>query len=311
VDTTLVTKDIWRALTAAAKKKHKSAVAVAYFGDGAAKLLPIASGSTLVVDAGESTVKGGQTCPSELKKLQKRGVRIYTRRNLHAKVFVFGPKAFIGSSNASHNSGKLHEAVIATTDRRIIAAARQFVLDHCIQSLGPERLSELEKMYRPPRVPGGGPRSKEERGPRNQADDIPRVRIAQCHEDDPPAESKDVEEAGRRAARKRMEKPRSHELDEFWWEGNQSEFLPGEMVVQVTNGGSGRVLVSPPGTVVGVRKGTKRGKRYTFVFVEVPKRRRTTLSRLAKRIGRGAKKRLSREGQLRRDFAERLLRAMA
>src|SRR5712664_1556260 len=114
---TLLTHRIWPTLTAAAKgARVKPAVAVAYFGQGAAKLLPLPNGSWLVVDASESAVKSGQTCPAELKKLLKRGVRIYSRKNLHAKIFVFGPKAFIGSANVSRNSASmLHEAVVAIT----------------------------------------------------------------------------------------------------------------------------------------------------------------------------------------------------
>src|SRR6266853_4325440 len=115
---TLLTRRIWPTLTAAAKgSRARPTVAVAYLGQGAAKLLPLPNGSWLVVDASESAVKSGQTCPAELKKLLKRGVRIYSRKNLHAKIFVFGPKAFIGSANVSRNSASmLHEAVVAITD---------------------------------------------------------------------------------------------------------------------------------------------------------------------------------------------------
>src|ERR1700688_4133806 len=76
--TQFVTKGVWKSLTAAAKAARKPAlVAVAYFGQGASKLLPLPAGSCLVVDASESAVKSGQTCPAELKKMQKRGVIIY------------------------------------------------------------------------------------------------------------------------------------------------------------------------------------------------------------------------------------------
>jgi hypothetical protein len=310
MDATFLTENIWQTLTAAAKKRITSAVAVAYFGQGAAKLLPLSAGSSLVVDASDAIVKSGQTCPSELKKLLRRGVRIYTRANLHAKVLVFGPKAFIGSTNASHHSARrLREAVIATTNRRIVAAAKKFIYGLCVQELGAETLARLEKIYRPPRFPGGGGKAKGRTARSSQADDLPRVRLAQLRMIEPPPESESADEAGRRTATKRMEKPRRHSLEEFWWSGERSSFLPGEMVVQVLNEGDGRVVVSPPGTVVHTRKWRRGTRKLTFIYVEVPKRRRMTLDRLAKRMGRGSKKRLSREGQLSRDFAQRLLMA--
>jgi hypothetical protein len=76
--TQFVTHDIWKSLTASAKAARKpSFVAVAYFGQGASKLLPLLAGSRLVVDASENAVKSGQTHPADLKKLQMRGVVIY------------------------------------------------------------------------------------------------------------------------------------------------------------------------------------------------------------------------------------------
>ena len=45
-----------------------------------------------------------------------------------------------------------------------------------------------------------------------------------------------------------------------------------------------------------------------FVFLELPKVRRTSLEKLARRLGYGAKKKLRRNGLVRnRDFAEALL----
>ena len=64
----LLTDRIWQSLTSSAKKCRKpSFVAVAYFGKGASKLLPLRPNSRLVVDASENAVKSGQTCPAELK----------------------------------------------------------------------------------------------------------------------------------------------------------------------------------------------------------------------------------------------------
>jgi PLD-like domain len=302
---TLLTDHVWQTLTAATKARVKPAVAVAYFGQGAAKLLPLPNGSRIVVDASEGAVKSGQTCPAELIKLLKRGVRIYSRKNLHAKIFVFGSKVFVGSANASlHSAHTLREAMLVTTDRNAIAAAREFIRELCIQEIGPETLSRLAKLYRPPRLPGGNrqrPKTK-----RVNSNDLPRVRLEQLHLEEAPIESKDAEAAGRKIAVKRMRMPRRHELENFWCAG-MSPIARGDIVIQVTNEGGGKRMVSPPGTVVNVRKWRNAKRKLAFVYVEVPQRRRTSLAKLAKALGHGWKKRLHREGPMRRDLAHHLL----
>src|ERR1019366_9999502 len=102
MSTVFVSDNIWPQLTTAVRdSRQRCAVAVAYFGKGASNLLPLAQGSRLVVDASERAVASGQTCPADLFKLLKRGVTIYSVPNLHAKVFVLGRAAYIGSANVS------------------------------------------------------------------------------------------------------------------------------------------------------------------------------------------------------------------
>jgi phosphatidylserine/phosphatidylglycerophosphate/cardiolipin synthase-like enzyme len=73
-----ITRGVWKSITASAKAARKPAlVAVAYFGQGASKLMRLPAGSRLVVDASEGAVKSGQTHPADLIRLQKRGVVIY------------------------------------------------------------------------------------------------------------------------------------------------------------------------------------------------------------------------------------------
>jgi hypothetical protein len=157
MSTDFIHSGIWATLTKAARaSSQRCYVAVAYFGKGACKMLPLKEGSRLVVDASDLAVKSGQTCPQDLIDLQAIGVEIYSVRNLHAKVFVLGRAAFIGSANASNRSkNQLVEAVIRTTDRLVIEASRQFVNDLRGQELTPEVLKRLNKIYRPPLIPGG------------------------------------------------------------------------------------------------------------------------------------------------------------
>ena len=123
---------IWERITALTKKQSgKCQVAVAYFGKHASELLPLEKGSTLVVDMSRKAVGSGQTNPSEIIKLLKNGVEIHSVENLHAKVFVLGKSAIVGSTNVSQlSAGSLIEAAIETTDAAIVASCKRFVLDY-------------------------------------------------------------------------------------------------------------------------------------------------------------------------------------
>src|SRR5687767_9700953 len=107
----------WNDITIAAKSmKDPAFVAVAYFSARGDTLLPLRKGSTLVVDASVETVSIGATCPTALRRLLNRGVEIYSVRNLHAKLFVFGKSVFIGSTNASTMSEKYLLEAVAQID---------------------------------------------------------------------------------------------------------------------------------------------------------------------------------------------------
>ena len=118
MSTVFLTQDIWPQLTKAiSETRLRCAVAVAYFGKDASRLLPLPKGSCLVVDASERAVSSGQTCPADLIKLVERGVAVYSVPNLHAKVFVVGRTAYIGSTNVApalpHNLSKPSSALLS------------------------------------------------------------------------------------------------------------------------------------------------------------------------------------------------------
>jgi phosphatidylserine/phosphatidylglycerophosphate/cardiolipin synthase-like enzyme len=211
-----VSKGAWKSLTAGAKSARRPALAaVAYFGKGASKLLPLPSGSHLVVDASEHAVKKGQTHPSDLKRLQRDGVVIFSSPSLHAKVFVFGNVAFIGSTNASQRSSRiLTEAIVKTSDRAVVRSAKAFVKSLCLDELGPDRLTKLQKLYRPPQVPGGGASPKKARS------QTKRLRLAQLWPIDAPEGSEATEEKGLKVAKSRRKKKRGYILESFWWTAN-------------------------------------------------------------------------------------------
>lgn len=301
--------DAWAALRAACEaSKQPSHVAVAYLGQGGAQILPIIAGSVLVVDASDQAVKSGQTDPNELRKLVRRGVLVYSVSNLHAKVFVVGKRLFVGSTNISRRSqGILMEALVETSDTRAVTEAKRFIKGLCLNELGPEAIDRLTKIYRPPRVTGG-PVRRSSRDVHAAQAGLPPVRLAQLEERDPPAGSELAEEHGRKSARRKMAQPRTHELNTFWWSG-RCPFERGDIVVQVLAQDNGVVMVSPPGNVVDLETWRGRQQAVTFLYVEVPKRRRIELGRLAKRLGRGSRVRLLRGGKVTQWFGRELLAA--
>jgi len=305
--TRLITEDLWPTLTAEIHASKRSCdVAVAYFGQGSAKMLPLEKGSRLVVDASERTVKQGATCPAELIKLQKKGVEIYSVPNLHAKVYVTGRAAFIGSANVSKPSaGRLIETLLHTTEKQVVADARLFVESLCRVSLGPERLKQLVKIYRPPHAPGGK-RGKRAVAEQAVAVELPEVRLAQVTTSaDRPDEEEPTRKAGEDAAQqKREHRDATHKLDDFRWWG-QCGFKKGQQVIKVEED-AGRYWVYPPGYVLHVRK--HRGKAVWYVYVEHPVCRRKSLESVIAKLGRGSRPEMLKTGAVRdRKLASNLL----
>ena len=68
-------------------------------------------------------------------------------------------------------------------------------------------------------------------------------------------------------------------------------------------------MVQSPATVIDTKAWPAGAPKYTFVYVEHARERRIEVGRLAKKIGRGARKKLLRSGIVSKDFAERLLAA--
>jgi hypothetical protein len=309
--TAFLSHSIWPQLTKATRRcHHRCDVAVAYFGQGASRLLPLAKGSRLVVDASERSVGCGQTCPADLVNLVNRGVAVYSVPNLHAKVFVLGRAAYIGSANVSSRAASyLVEAVIRTTERSAVRAARKFVQQQCLHELTPTVLKRLAKLYHAPQIPGGKP-GKRRQAMTSERPALPRLLLAQLELEDWSESDQNFHDAGVPAAKKHQQHQRSFELDSFRWTG-KCPYQRGNVVIQITDEGSGGIFVSPPANVLLVR--TRRGgdKQVSFVYVEQPARRRKQLKALARALGI-AQKRLQGGGLIRdSEFAQALLNAWA
>jgi hypothetical protein len=204
----------------------------------------------------------------------------------------------------------LVEALIRTTEPSAVRAARQFVRQHCLHELRPRLLNQMAKLYRPPRVPGGKGEKKWVKGT-SRRPTLPRVRLAQLQLITLSKRDQALRDAGLPVANKRRQHPRSFELDSFLWTG-KCPHLRGDVVIQVTDEGSGSGLVSPPGNVLHVRTRREENRQVSFVYSERPARRRRPVRWLARILGRGALKRLRRNGVIRdASFAQALLNAWA
>jgi hypothetical protein len=304
----LLTANIWKSITGAIKRSRRPAyVAVAYFGQGASKLLPLRPNSRLVVDASENAVKSGQTHPADLKVLQKSGVIIYSVPRLHAKIYVCEGVAMIGSANASRRSSEtLIESMLRTTEPRIVLAAKSFVSGLCLNELTPTAIDRLQSKYRPPRIPQGEGRALRKTG-RKPRPELPRLFLAQLVRGDPPKGTERAQEKGGKIAKARRKHGRSYVMEDFHWWG-KVRFKRQDKVIQVVKEESGHRLVDAPGEVIHVEPWNRNERKGAFVYLELPRIRRVGADRLARKLGYGAKKKLKTNGLVRdQDFAELLL----
>lgn len=302
---------IWPYITKLAKSSEKVHVAVAYFGAGGRNLLPLPRGSVLVVDASDASVRAGRTCPRALLALQRRGVRVFSRKSLHAKVFIFDGTAVVGSTNASLSSAyDLEEAALVTREPAAVAACRRYVESLTDAPLGPRHLGLLAGKYRPPKF---GRR----RSPPHVVADKKRERVGQypttwiaplvtgTWDERDYAENRQA----RGAARSQISDENKFRLEEFRWNGATSRrFRIGHDVVQsVTEGKDIRLY--PPGKVVYLHRYSEKGHRRVIVYIEVPKWRKSIArEKVLRRLGRGGQtfckgvlKRLS-DSVLHKDF---------
>lgn len=262
--TKLLGTRIWPRLTELAKaSKHQCQVAVAYFGQGASKLLPLPKGSTVVVDLSERAVREGQTCPDELGNLIRRGVAVYSCTDLHAKLFVFGKHAVIGSANVSNRSKNvLIEAAIETTDPVVIRSCKQFVADQCLEPITEDDIERLAPLYKPPG--GGSTKTTSIQGRRR----LWAVGLESSKWDE---EDNRQADKARPKATKELENELVYRLDEFCWTGDDLKVSEGDMVMQVFTESNRQVFMYPPSKVVWVQKFHVGRTARMIVFLRVPK----------------------------------------
>jgi hypothetical protein len=241
------------------------------------------AGDTLVCDASDECIRGGQTSAAVLRSLFRKQVAIFSVPGLHAKVIACGNRAVIGSANLSKMSTSLTEAAVVTADPVLVAGAVNFVS----QLAAPGRAlgdREIARLCRLPvvRTGGGLRKGPQVRVPSPQFLIITLVRT--------------VTEAQREvgeAHRERLEKADpSLRLD--WFRSPASDasvarLQPGDLVVTIDRGRGGPPTVTPPRHVMAVIvEGRSRS-----VFLQDTRKRTISLGQLSKKLrSAGSERRL-------------------
>jgi hypothetical protein len=109
--------------------------------------------------------------------------------------------------------------------------------------------------------------------------------LAQLEREDWSEREQQLHDKGLVVAKKRRKHPRSWVLDDFRWSA-KGPFVVGDVVIQVTDEGNGRVMVTPPANVVHVLPPRREGNRtVSFVYLERPDRNRRRLKPFARAVG--------------------------
>lgn len=146
-------------LSRAAARAGQRHILSAYVGQHAAELMPLEDGDVAVVDAGTKALRAGQSSHDAVDSWLQAGAHIYSYEGLHAKAYLLGSCAFVGSANASrHSQEQLLEAMLHTDRRESRDQVRAMVLDLAdlaAEPLDRDWVAHARGLYRPPRPPVG------------------------------------------------------------------------------------------------------------------------------------------------------------
>jgi len=139
----VLSQDIWREVSALARKAHRRQAAIAYV---TLDLLHLTRGDDLITNASPSAIACGQTNAKLLKRLHENGVNVYDCDDLHAKVVLLDDITVIGSANMSSlSAGHLVEAGVLTDHHSIVAGVASLIeqLRKQARPLATQRLAAL------------------------------------------------------------------------------------------------------------------------------------------------------------------------
>jgi hypothetical protein len=284
--TNLRIENLWVRLRGLCARRGPRLVAVPFVGQGASKRLCLRAGDLLVTRCDLGAVRAGLTDPKEIVKYISAGVEVHSAAALHAKVFVLGRAAIVGSSNVSSASEtQLIEAGIESDDPRVVRACSGFVRELRGDVVGLEEAKRLVASYRPPRGTGG----PKQRRPRTRLEPgqtpLWALGLTRCDYEDEDSRQSTAAEAD---ARQRMSSRRTFRLDEFLWTG-RVPFRVRDRVIMCTEESRNKILVDPPARVLAVRAYKSRGRHRAIVWVELRTGlRRRSARQLESQIGPSA-----------------------
>src|SRR5207302_6546237 len=202
-------------------------------------------------------------------------------RGLHAKAFVFGKTAVVGSANVSARSKNiLIEAAIETTEPKTVRSCVQFVRDWCRKRITKRDVERLAPLYNPAGGRGGKYLAEREE---NHLRPLWAVALSRMDWDQEDTRQAD---RARPLARKEIGDRRQFRLEEFCWPGNDltERLSERDMVLQVMSEPGKRVLIHPPSNVIRIQQYHVRNSKRMIVFLREPKKNRINLKRLVKRL---------------------------
>lgn len=268
--------------------KSRGFIAVPFIGKGASKLLPLKSGSVLVTRIDEASVRQGLVDPTEIVKFIQQGVEVHLCSNLHAKVYVFGRRAVVGSANISKSSLSLMEAAFEATDSAAVSAAKRFVLDLCADIVGEEYARSLIPLYPGERTYGPG-KPREGKAEAQHS----RLFVAPVTSQDWTDEVNAVHRRTRADAEKLISDRKKARLEAIWFEDRVWQKLSeGDRLVARWPNGRGFVL-DPPSRIVRIEKmGSD-----AIIYLERPQRLKTVTSAQVRGSLKEASKHLNYPGE--------------
>lgn len=262
----LITDKVWDHICKRAKANKNRYVAVAYLGKNASKYLPLAAGDVLVIDASETCIRSGATNPLEIEKYIKKGVELFSYANLHAKVFVFGNIALIGSANVSENSSMvLIECMVECKSTKMVSSARGFVRSLMLEPLSPEYVEYLKTIYNPAKTKDMKKSKISRKGKDNS------LWVQRLDEYEFTDAEQEAYEIGEEKAKNRISNAVKYKIKGVRYKNDTTlakQVNIGDIIIWLYKGNA-----YPPSRVIGLEKSVADGS--MVVLLEVPKNPRT------------------------------------
>ena len=131
----LTGRDIWGSITPLLAPRRNLVAAFGHVGPGAAALLPLEPGDTVITDASLDMVLSGATSPHALLHWVKAGVIVHSLRGLNAKLVIAEDEpsfVVVGSADVTAAGPRqLFEAVTVSHEKHTVEEAQEAWLEWC------------------------------------------------------------------------------------------------------------------------------------------------------------------------------------